>query len=559
MVDGRVYERGSRFGTFLRWGYHDMIDQPAAPEHLPESPETSTTGRAGLLLLWACAIVTTAAWIPIYRWFGLFENEHNTHFAFEKIPGYFDSPIMRRTLALFILIGLLYGFAIWLIRSIPSFTLPAKLGIATLILGPVIANVCLYPVGALDVFNYMIELKLTYFFDQNPYLVTFEAYRSDSFSLPAFLVDIRLFYGPAWLLLSWVPTAITGFDDVLTTLIGLKFFNVILLAIAAWLIARYQDDRRRGWIAATIFLANPLVLFEGIANVHNDVMMTTLLVGAFYALAKRSPFAGPLLALSALVKFNPLVLAPLMIAVVIRERWEWRRLLATTAMSVVAVVAVCLPWWGEGEFIDGVTSGLESSQQMDHVSISSLTRQWFQDREAERASPAQANFIRASLSFNVVPEQTRERLDRSFAVAIAIITVLIAISVWRGAPPEPAGAATLLVLILLGTNFYAWYLIPVFALIALRVDRVSLIYAGIATTAALAYYPMYVYAHFTSGWHRFRIHQFLAVFLTVPALLFAAINVSRTLAAGRPGPRSTQRSPADPPEEHGQSGRSSLS
>ena len=206
--------------------------------------------RWDVALIWLAAIVSTAAWIPIYRWYGLLANEHNTHFAFEKIPGYFDSPIIRRTLALFILISVSYAFAIWMLRTLPALSASAKIGLLVLALGPAIANIALYPVGALDVFNYMIELKLAFHYDQNPYLVTFEAYRSDPFALPAFLVDITLFYGPTWLALSWLPTAITGFNDVLTTLLGLKIFNLFLLGMTGWLIARYQDDSRRAWIAA---------------------------------------------------------------------------------------------------------------------------------------------------------------------------------------------------------------------------------------------------------------------------------------------------------------------
>ncbi|MEZ4498016.1 MAG: hypothetical protein R2845_14855 [Thermomicrobiales bacterium] len=255
-----------------------MTDEGPKNAVTAESPPDSATPASGsqvdTLLIWFVAIVSTAAWIPLYRWYGLFENEDNTHFAFEKIPGYFDSPIMRRTFALFVLLGLMYAFAIWLIRSMSVLSVPAKLGLIALVLGPAIVNICLYPVGALDVFNYMIELKLAYHYDENPYIVTFEAFRADSFALPAFLVDIKLFYGPTWLLTSWIPTAITGFNDVLTTLLGLKFFNLALLAITALVIGRYQDDRRSGWIAATLFLANPVVLFEGVANVHNDVMMT---------------------------------------------------------------------------------------------------------------------------------------------------------------------------------------------------------------------------------------------------------------------------------------------
>lgn len=478
----------------------------------------STGHRADTALIWLAAVGSTIAWLLLYRWYGLFKNEHNTHFAFEKVPGYFDSSIMRQTFALFILIGLLYAFTIWLLLRVSTFSLHHKLAVGALIAGPAIVNICLYPVGALDVFNYMIELKLAYHYDQNPYLVTFVNYRTDSFALPAFLVDIKLFYGTAWLLFSWIPTSITGFTDVLNTLLGLKLFNLTLLAIGAIMIARYQKERRAALIAGILFLANPVVLFEGVGNAHNDVMMTVFMIGAFLALQRRSPLAGPLLALSALVKFNPLVLAPLMVAVMVRDRWEPRRLIATAALTLIVVAAVSFPWWGDGELIDGVTSGLEQSQHMDHVSVSSLTRQWFQDREAQNESPAMANIIRAQGSYDVVSQEIRDRIDLIFSAVVVAITLLIAFTVWRGAPVEPAAAATLLILILFGTNFYAWYLIPVFALNLLRINRIGLLYLAIASTAALAYYPMFVYAHFTSEWNRFQVHQFLALFLTLPAI-----------------------------------------
>lgn len=491
--------------------------------------------RIDTALLWLVAIGSTVAWLFLYRWYGLFENEHNTHFAFEKIPGYFDSPVMRQTLALFLLIGVLYGYAIWLMHRLPTFSLADKLAMIAFVAGPAIVNICLYPVGALDVFNYMIELKLTYHYDENPYLVTFEAFRADSFALPAFLVDIRLFYGPAWLMLSWIPVSITGFTDVLTTLLGLKLFNLVLLFTGAFLIARYQPDRRAAWIAGVLFLGNPVVLFEGVANAHNDVMMTTFLIGALFALRKRSPLTGPLLALSALVKFNPLVLAPVVVAVMLRDRWEPRRLLATIGLTIVVVAAVSLPWWSGGEMVDGLTGGLEESQEMDHVSISSLTRQWFQDREARAQPPSMTDMFRRMGSYDVVAESTKDRIDLTYAAVIIVLTGLIAFSVWRGAPLEPAAAATLIVLMLFGTNFYAWYLIPVFALIASRIDKVSLAYLTVATTAALAYYPMYVYGHFTSGWYRFQVHQFLAIFLTLPAIgyLFSLI-FTRKMSRAKP-------------------------
>lgn len=487
------------------------------------------TGKGQAIALSVSAVVSIACWYFLYRWYGLFRNQDNTHFAFEKIPGGFDSPILRQTALIFLILGAAYTASIWILRSMPSMTLLVKSLVVVMIAGPAIANVVLYPVGALDVFNYMIELKLAFHYDQNPYLVTFKDYRADSFALPAFLVDITLFYGPAWLLVSWVPTAVAGFHDVVQTLLALKIFNLVLLGLTALLIARYQRGPRWGWVAAAVFLANPLVLFEGVANAHNDVLLTTFLIGAMLALKRGSPLAGPLLALSALVKLYTVALVPLFVVVALRERWGWKRTGSTVLLTALTVMVVCAPYWGNGKLVDGLRSGLEQSQVMDHVSLFSLSQQYVQQREAEGEEDAE--FIRSRPSAEVLSEETRTNLRYGFTAAFILGAALIAASVWKGRSVEMGAAETLLILLLLLTNFYGWYLIPVFALFALRPDRLSSGYIAVATALGLVYYPMYVYAHFNSGWTRFQVHLFLALFLTLPMLVYLSARFQSWRAA----------------------------
>src|SRR5690606_22965285 len=153
--------------------------------------------------------------------------------------------------------------------------------------------------------------------------------------------------------------------------------------VTALLIARYHRERRLAWLGAALFAANPLVLFEGVANGHNDVLLTVFVVGAMLALERRSPLAGPLLALSALVKLYTVALAPIFIVVALRRRWSWRRIAVTLALTAATVAATCAPFWGDGELVDGLRAGLEESQEMDHVSLLSLARQYEQHRIAE--------------------------------------------------------------------------------------------------------------------------------------------------------------------------------
>src|SRR5215213_7873063 len=201
-----------------------MSEAPPASKRVPnETPPRS--GWGGEIALIVVGLVSICCWLQLYRWYGLFENRNNTHFAFEKIPGQFDSPIIRRTLLLFLLLSLLYAVGYGLINRVARISPTLKAVIAVAILGPAIINVVLYPVGALDVFNYMIEIKLAYHYDINPYLETFVRYRTDSYALPAFLVDSYLFYGPVWLLVSWLPGAVVGYSDVIHSLIAMKVLN----------------------------------------------------------------------------------------------------------------------------------------------------------------------------------------------------------------------------------------------------------------------------------------------------------------------------------------------
>ena len=496
-----------------------------------EARERTIVGTVSLVVTLAILlIVTVSGWVALYRWYGLFEHRDHTHFAFEKIPGGFDSPVLRQTALVFLCLTAAYVIAVHTLRSAGSLPLPAKVLVAALVGGPAIACVLLYPVGALDVFNYMIEIKLAFHYDQNPYLVTFAAYRDDPFALPAFLVDITLFYGPAWLLSMWIPAAIAGLHDVVQTLIALKVFNLVLLTVTGLLIARARSASLPGWTAAALFLANPLVLFEGVANAHNDVLLTVFLVAAMVALRHRSPLAGPLLALSALVKLYPVALAPIFVVVALKDRWGWRRIALALGLTAIVVAATCAPYWGDGKLVDGMRSGLEESQIMDHVSPFSLAQQYAQQREAE--GRPDATFFLGRPSAEVLPESTSATLRTAFTAAFAIGTLLLAAAVWRGHPPELAAAETLLLLLLLMTNLYGWYLIPVFALLALRPDRLGSAYIMVATALGLVYYPMFVYAHFNTTWSRFEVHQFLALFLTLPIVLYL---LARLALRRRPG------------------------
>jgi hypothetical protein len=489
-------------------------------------------------VLWLLVLVAAASWILFARWYSLPANETNTHFAFEKIPGGFSSPILRGTVLLFLMMGAIYAGGYLLISRQERVSSGARFAIVAMVCLPAIANLFVYPVGALDVFNYMIELKLAYGYGENPYLVTFAGFRDDPFALPAFLVDVPLFYGPVWLIAYGLPVAVVGFHTIIGLLGALKLFNLGLLALTGFMIYRSQRDDRAGWLGVYLFLANPLVLFEGVGNAHNDVLMTLFLVAALVAFHRKSVIAGPMFALSALVKLFTIVLAPLFLAVMLRGRWGWRRFALAGSLALLVVVISVMPFWADGAMVDGLREGTAKSQEMNHVSVLSLAQQAVSTSSVSSGlapvfaigsgSPSSPSGESSTLpawqtrtGVGLPSVAVRRALVTRVCVAVFVVLALvIALAVARGRVMEAGVVATLMLFSLLLTNLYPWYLIPIVACVALWQSRRGLGYVFVGTTLALAYYPAYVYARFGSGWDELTIHLFLALFLTVPMLIY---------------------------------------
>jgi hypothetical protein len=98
------------------------------------------------------------------------------------------------------------------------------------------------------------------------------------------------------------------------------------------------------------FAWNPLVLLETAQNGHNDIVMIFFLLAALWTLTTgKEAWAIPLLALSVLVKFVTILIAPLLILHLAMKRTTWRqRLLSAIRHSLILtmlVIGPTLPLW----------------------------------------------------------------------------------------------------------------------------------------------------------------------------------------------------------------------
>jgi hypothetical protein len=263
-------------------------------------------------------------------------------------------------------------------------------------------------------------------------------------------------------------------------------------------------------------------------------MMAALLLAAVAALKQRSLLALPLLLVAALIKAFAIVLLPMFLLMMYRQRWRRERALLSTAVAAAVACAVVLPFWAGGAMIGGVLRGLQDQQQgIATLSIVSLMREYAQQHEAAQ--------MLGTL-----------RLGLAGLFALAAAAVMAA-----ARDVERALAYLLLLAYLLVSSFLPWYLIPVIGLIALgggregygdviaggregRGDvgggregygdviaggRGGRVYVFVATALALLSYPVSIWARFESGLSLFQMRLIVAAMVTLPAIALVGLGL----------------------------------
>lgn len=382
-----------------------------------------------------------------------------------------------------------------------------KVSTCAIAVGAAVSNVLMYPVGALDVYNYLIQLKLLYHYRQNPYVATFQPYESDPFVNFGFGGSVPLFYGPVWLLTSGIPIAFVGFGNVVHALIALKAFNVVLLLLCGGAAYAYHDDTKERWVAVYAFLAHPLVWFEGVGNAHNDVTVTVFLVFALLAVKKRSALAIPLAVCSALVKFFTASLIPLVFVEMFRGKGGKRKAIVSGLLGLLVVVVTWAPFWSHGQMLSGLREGMFRSQAVLSASVFSLLREYLDG---------------SGWSGDALRDALRACMAVYFVIALVLIW-----ATWRGFDLVRAVVDTFLLFTVFVSLLYPWYLIPALAVLVLSHDSLDFAFLFSIALLGLLYYPLSVWAWFDSGMSAYHIHLFQALFLLPPIGAFLLVDLYR--------------------------------
>lgn len=378
--------------------------------------------------------------------------------------------------------------------------------------------VFLYPITAIDVYNYAVEGHVAAYYNLNPMLTPPSQAAADRFvAYAGSWSQSTSPYGPLWLQISKLDALVAGSNVVLAVLL-LKALAALCVVATAWLLSlafRHRGPRASA-LAVVLYGWNPLVQIELVGNGHNDAVMALCLVAALVLTTKGRLVSGTLAAgASVLVKYLTLGAVPLVLLAEILDtapsrRARLARVGASAVLLALLAVAAYAPFW----------SGLATLERARATAEDYLA-----------SIPALAVLlIPDSLGWLVLPR----------LLIPAIVGLWQANNLRLGrANLAQATFEVLFVTVLVSSHFAGWYLGLLVAVAALSGDRwrQARVIAFTFTTTLTT--PLWAYVwYWDQGWLSMTAIHLIVVPLTfLPALLIALA----ALVWPRRGPAPDQR------------------
>ncbi len=443
----------------------------------------------------------------------------------------YDRSEFRAFVAAIMTLFALYALALRECQRLPSErALPAVFGIGVTLASTMAT---MYPVTATDLFLYAARSRLFTAHGANPNVALPQDFPADPWRplVSDEWASSASPYGPLWNLLAAPVTLLAG-DRLAVALVGFKLLALLCLLMGGWGIARAlaATPGAQPAAGALCYLWNPLVLWEGVGNGHNDVVMLLPMLLAFRAWATgRDVLVIPLLVVAVAIKYTPVVLIPLAAIA------AWRRAGGGPArFRLVAGSAL----------LSAVVSGIALAPFYDPGALrTSLAHQG----DIVLTSPVAAAAIELQ---GRVPRGVTEAWGKRLGAGVLLATLAGgAGAVWRRPARLPRAAyETLAILLLTATwSFRGWYLIWLVGLAALLPPGWPALRAGAWAAGAMAAYGFFIWVW---GWRGLTFDQaqtrgvvlmfapvVLATLAEVGGRIVAAVSSRSSRASGRGGLR----------------------
>lgn len=194
------------------------------------------------------------------------------------------------------LVAMGFYFHWYFTKNYKKFSLK-KITVPLLLLG-----VLSYPLLTHDFFNYMFDAKILTFYHQNPYMMKALDFPSDPWIRFMHWTHRTYPYGPSFLPITLIPSFLS-FGKFILALYLFKATSAFFYLLGIWSLAKLNRKQ------AVFFATNPLIIFEGLINGHNDLIAAGLaLVGIYFLISKKEIFSRVFLIVSSGIKYITLPL-----------------------------------------------------------------------------------------------------------------------------------------------------------------------------------------------------------------------------------------------------------
>lgn len=148
-------------------------------------------------------------------------------------------------------------------------------------------------------------------------------------------------YGPVWPLICKILSGLS-FGNLFLALYIYKLFYLVLHLINTYLIYKITNKRN---LFALMYGLNPLILFDGLANGHNEVLVIFfILLGLYFFIKKKNMFLTIVFfALATAVKYFAILLIPFIVLYYYRKEKPLKKILKSSLWAIIfiAVVTLC--------------------------------------------------------------------------------------------------------------------------------------------------------------------------------------------------------------------------
>ncbi len=186
-----------------------------------------------------------------------------------------------------------------------------------------------------DIFNYIATAKVTFFYQENPYIIMPIQFSADPLLSFTHAANKIALYGPSWIGITGLPY-ILGFGNFVITIFNFKLIAALFYLATSWMIYKISKD----FLPVIIFSLNPLVIVETLVSGHNDIFMIFFaLCGVFFLSRNKLLFSFTFLLLSVLIKYSTLFLLPIFLYVAFLQRnkktLNWDKIYSLCAITMM--------------------------------------------------------------------------------------------------------------------------------------------------------------------------------------------------------------------------------